>query len=271
MLRGLRAATDARSADWIVHGVRDDYTVGSLVPTVFEHYARVFHPASRDHRIGDESIEVRWADVASANNRTMHPVAEWGSLTGSWQLQEQPELWNQEPRTGKLPKRLAKNLAEVLAGHTRTSDRCYFGVWEGWGVPTLMFLFKEGTPERSRQRTEEEAQKALEAEVVAWRGLLDVAPTFDIPHRTMHLLEGPLDAVSEFYESHRDVPSLWWPADRAWGVATGIDLMTTYVGGSSEAIQVLLDDEQIEALAVSDDQSITWEADTINPLPPPPG
>jgi hypothetical protein len=185
--------TDAGSADWIVQGVRDDYTVGSLVPTVFEDDARVFHPASRDHRIGDESIEVRWADVASANNRTMHPAAEWGSLTGSWQLQEQPEQWNQEPRTGKLPKRLAKNLAELLAGHTRTSDRCPSRTPKQW-VPTLMFLFKDGTSEEVRQRTQEDAQEALEAEVAAWRGLLDVARTFDIPHRTMHLLEGPLEA-----------------------------------------------------------------------------
>jgi hypothetical protein len=29
----------------------------------------------------------------------------------------------------------------------------------------------------------------------------------------------------------------------------------------------LLADEQLEAMSVSDDQSITWEADTINPLP----
>jgi hypothetical protein len=262
----LRAAADAREADWIVQGVRNDFTVACVLPTVFDEYARVFHPAMRH---GD--LEVRWADVASANDRTMHPAAEWGSLTGSWQMQEQADLWNREPRVGTLPERLAQRLAETLAPYTRDPERANFGVWEGWGEPMFMFFFKEGTPEEVRQRTEEEAEEALGAEVAAWRGLLDAAPRFDIPHRTMHLLEGPLHAVSEFYESRRDVPSLWWPADRAWCVGTDIDLMTTYVGGSSEAISALLADEQLEAFRVPVDQSVTWEADTINPLPPPPG
>lgn len=87
----------------------------------------------------------------------------------------------------------------------------------------------------------------------------------------MHLLEGPLDAIAELYEDHREPPSIWWPADHDWCVATDIDLMTTYIGGTRTTIDALLDDEQIEALAVPDDQSVTWEADRINPLPRPPG
>jgi hypothetical protein len=86
----------------------------------------------------------------------------------------------------------------------------------------------------------------------------------------MHLLEGPLDSIREFYQDHREPPSIWWPADRAWCVATDIDLMTTYVSGSHDAIQALLDSEQIESLPVPVDQSITWEADAVNPLPLPP-
>jgi hypothetical protein len=58
----------------------------------------------------------------------MHPAAEWGSLTGSWQLGEQPDAWDQERRTGELPERLAERVAETLAPHTRDADRCLFGV-----------------------------------------------------------------------------------------------------------------------------------------------
>jgi hypothetical protein len=86
----------------------------------------------------------------------------------------------------------------------------------------------------------------------------------------MHILEGPLSAITAFYEKYRNPPSLWWPDDRAWCVATDIDLMSTYVGGSADAIQAILSNEQIEALTVRADQSVTWEADTINPLPKPP-
>jgi hypothetical protein len=46
--------------------------------------------------------------------------------------------------------------------------------------------------------------------------------------------------------------------------------MTTYVGGSREAISAVLDDEQLEALRVPAGQRVDWEADTINPLPDPP-
>jgi hypothetical protein len=53
-------------------------------------------------------------------------------------------------------------------------------------------------------------------------------------------------------------------------VGTDIDLMTTYVGGSAEAISALLEDEQLEALRAPADQRVDWEADSINPLPPPP-
>jgi hypothetical protein len=53
-------------------------------------------------------------------------------------------------------------------------------------------------------------------------------------------------------------------------VGTDIDLMTTYVGASRTAIDALLADDRLEVLPVPDSQSVTWEADTVNPLPAPP-
>jgi hypothetical protein len=42
----LVAAGDAKAAEWVMGGVRDfDGTVGSIVPSGFGAYARVFHPA----------------------------------------------------------------------------------------------------------------------------------------------------------------------------------------------------------------------------------
>ena len=61
--------------------------------------------------------------------------------------------------------------------------------------------------------------------------------------------------------------NLWWPADRAWFVATDIDLMTTYVGGSAACIAAALAAEGLETAQVPSDQKVTWDADTINPLP----
>jgi hypothetical protein len=263
-----RPAADVHAADWIVQGVRDfGCGVGSLVPAVFDRYARVFHPASRDSLIGDESVEVRWAEVADANDRIMHPAAEWGSLTGSWQLQSQDCVWDHKPLCGQLPRKLGNRLATILAPHAGEAGPCYFGVWDGWGEPSLAFMFRQGTPENLRRDLEERARERAERRIAAWFGLLEQAHKFSLPGRRMHLLEGPLDVLAWFYDRYREPPSIWWPRTRAWCIATDIDLMSTYVGGSAETVQALLDDEQIEALAVSVDQSVDWETDTLNPLP----
>ena len=120
----LTASTDAHAADWIL-ALRDfDYTVGSIVPPVFDAYARVFHPASR--RGGETEIPVTWADVAKANGRKMHPAAEWGSITGSWEFQHrstQPGLWDSAPSTGQLPRELAERLVGILSRNAENRDR----------------------------------------------------------------------------------------------------------------------------------------------------
>ncbi len=86
----------------------------------------------------------------------------------------------------------------------------------------------------------------------------------------MLLLRGPLNAAGAV-DRWGEPPNVWWPEDRAWCVASEIDLMSTYVGGSASCVAALLADEDIEALPVSVDQRVTWDADTINPLPAPPG
>jgi hypothetical protein len=260
----LSASTDAAAGAWVVTGVRDfDYTVGSVVPAVFDAYARVFHPGSRGS--GENAVEVRWAEVAAANGRLMHAAAEWGSLTGSWQLEGQPGVWDQGPRTGELPELLAMRLAAILENHTG-ANRCFFGVWEGWGTPSVTMAFHERTPDEVREWQRE----AVEAEIAGWCELIGRGVSLRLPDRPMWVLEGPVAAVGDFYAPYRNRPSLWWPEDRAWCVGTDIDLMTTYVGGTSELIDALLADDQLESFAVSVDQRIDWKADTINPLPGPP-
>ena len=44
---------------------------------------------------------------------------------------------------------------------------------------------------------------------------------------------------------------MWWPADRAWFVATEIDSFSTYVGGSQAAIDAVLASPNLEAIAVT--------------------
>ena len=59
-------------------------------------------------------------------------------------------------------------------------------------------------------------------------------------------------------------PNLWWPEDRAWCVATEIDLAWTYVGGSSELAATLLGDRRLEALAATVEDRFTIDSDLLN-------
>jgi hypothetical protein len=247
---GRPLADDVSAGAWIAASLRDfsDHVVGSHVPPVFESYARVFHPAVRypdddwfaepgDGAPLEPDEDVTWAEVAAFNGRTAHPAMEWASITGSWEFrgqEEQPGLWNDAPAEGHLPSSTAAYLAEVLARHTRTPRACRFGIWHGFGF------------------------------VVA------DAPTLVLPHREYWLLRGPVDlaAANLAEEPSEQSANLWWPEDHAWFVATDIDLMTTYVGGSAACIADLLTVGGLEAAEVDSDQRVTWDADTVNPLPP---
>jgi hypothetical protein len=252
----LRLASDVSPADWVVAGVRNfEYDVGSLVPTGFAAYARVFHPAYRTVMTADDAgegaqqvglgddvgwlREVRWTEVAAANGRIAHPAMEWIAITGSWRFlhtDTQPGVWDHEPDEGSLPLRQRTRIAAVAGQHTTASDACWFAVWEGYGG-------LEPPP----------------------GGLATVA----MPQRPMLLFSGPLSgATTSFVQApfHQSA-SLWWPDDRAWCVATEVDLMTTYIGGSEPFINALVHAQDLEAMRVSVDQRVTWDTDKLNLLP----
>ncbi|RBY78236.1 hypothetical protein DQ238_13380 [Geodermatophilus sp. TF02-6] len=222
---------------WIVEALRPfgRHVVGSLVPPVFPAHARVFHPAVRYHGLDD--VDVTWAEVAAHNGTAAHPAMEWGSITGSMEFFEEADqspLWNGAPARGHLPVSVAERLAAVLARHTTTPDDCWFGVWHGFGS------------------------------VSADR------PTLTLPGRQHWLVRGPvgLAAANLAPEPAEQSANLWWPADRTWCVATDIDLVTTYVGGSRACVDELLATDGLETAEVDAGQRTTWDADTLNPLPP---
>jgi hypothetical protein len=231
---------------WITEALLpfSDHRVGSLIPPVFEAYARVFHPAVRypddEELFGIDTDEpdedVTWAEVAAFNGRTAHPAMEWASITGSWEFRgndDQPGVWNDAPAEGHLPVSVAERLAAVLAQHTTTAADCWFGVWSGFGF--------FGTP----------------------------ATTLHLPEREYVLSRGPVERAAANFadEPAEQSAGLWWPADRAWFVATDVDLMTTYVGGTSACIADLVAADGLEVAVVPVDQRVTWDADTVNPRP----
>lgn len=240
LLGAFEVVDDLRPSRWLTDRL-DPFAidVGSVVPRGFAAYARLFHPAYRSEPgTTSSSIEVTWAQIAEANGKVAHRMMQFPNLTGSRDNDlGQLGVFDRPPDEGSLPHSYAGRLADMLSRFTTTPESCWFGVWEGWGA--------------SRMR-------------------LGLAPTFEIPGRSMYLLRGPLVALTQSIsvEPTYQSASLCWPEDRAWCLATDIDLESTYVGGSAACIRALLDRPGLEGLACDISDGISYMADTINPLPP---
>lgn len=212
----------------------------SLVPS-FPAYARVFHPAYRFDRASEQPWEtrtpVRWDEIATASSTQAHAGMQLCGLTGSYRSlhEAQPGVYDHQPSEGSLPSDLARALVAVLTRHTETPQRCWFAVWYGFG----------DTRDDVRQ-----------------------APTFHVPARDYFLLQGPIDAAPESaVESRERSANLWWPDDRAWCVATEIDLNTTYIGCAEPCRDEIVGLPQLEALPIDPATGISRASDLLNPKP----
>ncbi len=232
---GLEWLEDVSHARWIEESLSDFGTLWSMLPSGFSHYARIFHPAY----LGEEMQPVRWSTVASWTGRQVHPLMQFERIAG---LSEDPGVmypdppWGSHPDHGSIPEDECRALVEVLSDFTATPESCYFGLWEGYGnIDTRKYKSD------SRMR---------------------------VPGRDYLLFSGPLDAVMAFLNGDgpfwRYSPNIWWPEDRAWCVATDIDLYDTYVGGSQECIEAILSNPGLEALPIPLDARLDLGGDTIN-------
>jgi hypothetical protein len=218
---GVRQSAEVEEAAWIADRLSpfNSCAVTSVVPSGFEAYTRVLHPLAppaRGQRPG------RWVDVASWSGIELVPGISFPDIALPEHEPSGVEPWpRQVPQVGTLHVTDADALAAVLARHTSTQDRCWFCMWEGWGS----VLVADG-------------------------------PRVELPGRRYALFVGPLAALPSLIDAHDNhSPSLWWPDDRAWCVATEIDLAWTYVGGQAALISDVLANPRLEAQPASPDDN----------------
>lgn len=118
-------------------------------------------------------------------------------------------------------------LAPVLARHTATSQRCWFCLWEGYGYlgGGRSFFWLRAAPARGELRLEMPNRRPL---LPKTRVRL---PNRDYLFFTGDVTEG---------EGWEDGPNLGWPDDKAWCLASEIDLDYTLIGGSEELVDDLI-------------------------------
>lgn len=152
-----------------------------------------------------------------------------------------PKPWRSNgPLLGDCPREVLIPLTELLAVHTTSPQRCWVCFWEGSGI-------------------HEAIQRINEA-----------VPHIQLPDRGYYLLNVPLDKIAkgvfiDYGHSYDPlIPSLWWPDDRTWCVATEIDFRWTYVGGSQACINELLADRRLEGLATKPEHRGDYLSDVVN-------
>jgi hypothetical protein len=260
---------EVEAADWI-HGRLHPFAqdVGSVVPLGFDAYARIFHPAGSAGRLGASGtivpgVAVRWSDVAARSGRTVHPEMQFHAIAAP-QRDSEPQIY--EPRLGVLSERQAGALVGLLSKHTATPQACWLCLWEGYGYlnPGAMAPLTAWPTSGSPKRPPKPPGFGLGRlrfgiPKTTTRGFPD-RKRVKLPAREYLLFRGSV-ADAQGWE---DGPNLWWPDDHAWCVASEIDFPYTYVGGSQELIDAIVQDPAIESLPAKDTDGIRYSSDTVN-------
>ena len=212
------------AADWVRAALRPwnrgIHHVATLVPAGDFAHARVLH------RPRNGADDIRWTDVAASSGQLLRAETQFNELLG-WHAdadhQSPPQPWR-EPDHGSLRPSECAAVAAVLARHTTTPERCWFCLWEGYG----------------------------------WLGRLgEGAPRVALEHRNCLLFRGPVSAATVFRsDPWFQSPTLWWPDDHAWCVASELDIYSTYVSATPSAVNELIEHPALEVLACTAEHDI---------------
>jgi hypothetical protein len=268
---GVEVALDVSPASWVDDrllptGRSAGVRVGGVIPTGFEAYARIFHPAHQE-----PSFEpITWSEIARRTGTVVHPEMQLEYIVGVADIHA---AGFSEPDEGRCPPFIVEALVEILVAST-PGDGCWFAIWDGYGSlgPGLAVIRSFGD-DRTAARAHERAERARRRRAAEQ---LAAIPRFSIHPspagaalRDYILLHGPIEVASrlEFNGSYQS-PNLWWPDDRSWCVATEVDGFSTYVGGSRLCIDAVLADARLEALPSDPQHRFDGDSDRVNPRPP---
>ena len=266
----LKVVDGAEVGAWIEPALGGEAgAVTNQVPKVFDAYARIFHPAG-----DDEGNYVTWVEVAGRLGRIAHPEMQWHQIVGTSDTFgiKDSEWPGAIPSLGEMEIDDLDRLCAVLGEHTADPGRCYFGLCEINHHPLVDAIEAE---QGKRSRLELPLGRdhlILAGPLTAVVQLGDTDP----PGLIWAVAVGPgEDPVRERPEPDptdpfwRDAPSLIWPADRSWFVASEVDFDSTLVGGSRALIEALVASPGLEVLEVEPDSKLTAFSDKLNPVPEP--
>lgn len=226
----LTRSANVEAADWLVsrlHPFAQD--VGSYVPDMFAAYVRLLHPARCAGR-----RPMSWAQLARDADVTLLATTPYEDIA--------PSVGSkiEAPEVGTLDGCDLRILVSLLATFTETPERCWFGWWAGFSALPGCAGLSGNTYDWSAQRQAESR--------AAWTA--SQGPYVEVHDRSLVLFYGPIAEAARFsYGSDVQSPTLWWPDDRRWCVASEIDFHSTYIGGSQGLIDSFLSHENVEGMS----------------------
>jgi hypothetical protein len=155
----------------------------------------------------------------------MHPLAQWELVSQPLDTARGTVPFTQPPRMGALPISQLSRLCELSAKSTGTPELCFSGYWDGFGW-------------------------------VPYSDLTE-APELVLDQRTYLIkpcsLNKPVEAIWRVpgTDLTSEPPTVVWPSDRTWFIASDPDLDSTLVGGSAALVAAILDNRALEAWPVA--------------------
>jgi hypothetical protein len=218
-------AQDASAAQWLEQRLLRPWSNADGGNPVGAIVPTGFEAYARIFHAPGGDTRVRWSDVAAQTGRVVHPLMEWHRIIAAAPDGDH-RAW--DPSKGApLEGEPSRAQLRALANVLRVftdSERCWFCSWAGFG----------GTTETGAQ--------------------------VSLSDREYFLSAGSIDEVTSF----ANAPNIWWPDDRAWCVASEIDLLATYVGATGACAQAVLRTKELEALPVAVGDRADAHADSVN-------
>jgi hypothetical protein len=222
LLRVTEYVNDRSPLAWWADGVSSSGLVRGWLPDRFEVYVRLFHPA----RFEGTDRWVRWAELATRSRKTLSATTSIRDLTDPFDPNGSGHARLTLPMSGQLVRPYADRLMDIVSAATDSSD-FWLLVWSD-------FLAQTGQLDSLGAVEINNTWVGSGRDYVLGKGL-------------MHGGRGSSEEGLMFQQP----PTFVWPSDRAWFMATDIDSVSTYVGGSAELAAQLRDDELLEAMPVS--------------------
>jgi hypothetical protein len=213
----------AQSVDWLLGKLDFGHTLSSWIPTGFERYGRILHPAyiMMGKEWSTHEVSVPWTIVSEWSGKPLHATSHIADLM----VRADGHDWRKggegggAPHQGELDRSSLSALLAHLAEKTTTPNEIWMLIWTGYGGPADT----SGLP-------------------------VEVSAALTGSGRRYVLRRGAIVSLESAFERRpfENPPTFWWPTDHAWFVTTDIDASSTYVGGSHELIETILDDPSLE-------------------------